>query len=280
MEAILSTQPESNWELFKRATRLYQLTLSKTFLFSFILAMVVFIPRIISTYLGRNIFATLNPYSLSYLWVVILNLAVLGLFIAIIWHMHCVIRHKHEAIKDDVLMGVKKLLTVFLAGIVENTIVFIFAICVIMMQLHLHQYSWLNSNSLFALIFTIALFLAQFILLAYIATLFYFLTPIITTENAGLFSAIKRSASLVWNHWWRTLSLQLAPWLCYLLVLMLLKFVVDLDIHIYFIRHQNTYDYTSLIINLLLFAFFIPLVAATLLVQLKDLELRKKLATK
>ncbi len=280
MEAILSTQPESNWELFKRATRLYKLTLTKTFLFSFILALVVFIPRMISTYLGRNIFATLTPFSASYFWIVVLNLVILGLFIAIIWHMHCVIRHKHEPIREDMLVGVKKVLTVFLAGIIENTIIFAVALCIIYMQTHLQQYNWLNSGNLFALVFTICLFLAQFLLIAYVATLFYFLAPIITTENAGLFSAIKRSASLVWNHWWRTISLQLAPWLCYLLVLLLLKFVVDLDIHIYFLTPHNSYDYSSLIINLFLFAFFIPLVAATLLVQLKDLELRKKLALK
>jgi hypothetical protein len=81
---------------------------------------------------------------------------------------------------------------------------------------------------------------------------------------------------LVWNHWWRVFSTQLTPWLFYLALLIAVKYVLHIDFHIYFTQKiDNTLWVT--IAHIAVFSLFIPWVAALLLVQLKDLELRKSL---
>ena len=81
---------------------------------------------------------------------------------------------------------------------------------------------------------------------------------------------------LVWNHWWRVFSVQATPWLCYLFLLFSLKYVLGINIHIYLLG-QTSHSVLISLLHLLIFAIFIPWVAAILVVQLKDLELRKSL---
>jgi hypothetical protein len=117
-------------------------------------------------------------------------------------------------------------------------------------------------------------FVAQFCAIFYIYYLFYFYLPLILTENEGAFSSLKKSAVLVWRNWWRTCVVQILPWACYLIFLVIVREAFKLNLHIYFIdNYSPTIGITCL--QILLFALFIPWPAATLLVQLRDLELRK-----
>jgi hypothetical protein len=120
------------------------------------------------------------------------------------------------------------------------------------------------------------LFILPTILIVYIIFAFYFYLALILTENQRIISSLKRSAYLVWGNWWRVANLQLTPWLINLLCLLLIKKYLPVNIHLYFVSGAEPSTFLSTLLNIIIFAIFIPWFGATLLVQLRDLELRKK----
>ena len=102
--------------------------------------------------------------------------------------------------------------------------------------------------------------------------------PLIAIENKGIVAALERSMRLAWNHWLRIFLMQMTPWFCYLIFLSILKFIFRINVHIYFTNTLVHPLWTS-VLQMIIFALFIPWVAAILLVQLKDLELRKHIVT-
>jgi hypothetical protein len=277
MDSILPSKPETYRKLLKRSIVLYRLSFKKIALFAFLLSLCVFIPRLISDTVGQDIFAGLTPLSPQQIWLFAINFAGLLFFIAIIWHMHCVIIDKHEPLSEDFRVALNKVINALLASIIQSAIIFAVAALVYGVQLLLLQYHhWLASSSLGMVIITLAL-LGNFFLLLYVSTLFIFLVPLIAIENKGIIASLERTVFLVWNHWFRAFSLQVTPWICLILALMFMKHLLGLNIHIYFAERISHPLWTTLL-QLILFALFVPWVAATLLVQLKDLELRKHIS--
>lgn len=167
--------------------------------------------------------------------------------------------------------------TTFIAAIVESAIVFAVTVLMFYIQLLLYQHQLLFYQNLLGLLLTIAIFIIQFLVILYLSVMFIFFIPLIATENKGIFSSLQKSISLAWNHWWRVFSVQITPWLCYVILLIIIKYALNIDIHIYFIETTAPSLKTSLL-HIVIFALYIPWVAALLLVQLKDLELRKRIS--
>lgn len=278
MESILPSEPKPYKDIIWRSLVLYRVSFTKIFLFSLLLAIIVFIPRIMSDIIGQDIFTSLNPLNPYRLWLIVVNLVSLIFFIAILWHMHCVVRNKHEPFIEDFAIGAKKSLYVFIAGIIQSAIIFAFGVIIYGFLFLLHHFQLLFIHTLLGVILTTLIFFGQFILLMYVATLFIFLIPLIAIENKGIINALEKSVSLVWNHWWRVFSTQLTPWVFYVGLLIILKYVLKIDIHIYFTQKEQLNLWVTLL-NIGLFTLYAPWVAALLLTQLKDLEIRKKLAS-
>lgn len=279
MESFLPSQPLSYQQLLWKSLILYRTGFNKIILLSALLSVIIFIPRLMADVIGQDVFVNLQPLSPERLWLMAIDIAALIFFIAILWHMFCVMRNKHEPFIEDFSIGLKKVWYVFIAGIIQSAILFAFGLIVYALLMLLHSMHLLFINSLWGIILTTFVFMGQFILLLYVSTLFVFLIPLIAIENKGILSALEKSIALAWNHWWRVFSLQITPWIGYIVLLIVLKYIINIDIHIYF-THKSHYAIWTSIFNMALFTLFIPWIAALLLIQLKDLEIRKQLAAK
>jgi len=276
MDATLPAQPAGYRQLMKQSFVLYRAGFLKSIGLGFLLSVAVFIPRLHAYFIGANIFSSLTPFSLQALWLIVVNLISILFFIGLIWHMHCVNRHIHEPFIEDLVVGMKKLFYVLVATLIQSIIIYAIALTLFGVIILLHNHQLLFPTFSFGAFIPVLIFGLQFILIIYLWTLFLFLIPLIAIENKGILTSLERSAALVWNHWWRIFSVQFTPWVCYIVLLVLIKFFFHIDIHIYFTPH----DYASIwptVLNIVLFGFFTPWLAALLVVQLKDLELRKRL---
>lgn len=278
MDTLLPSHPSSYRHLIKRSLRLYRISFKSIILLSFLLSLTAFIPRLFSYVIGQDIFLNLSPFSPYRLWLIAIEIICLIFFIGIIWRMHCFIINKHEPLAEDLIIGLKKVWYVLIAAILQSGIVFAVTVILFGLQIVMQTNGLLFHPDWFSILLTLSVFIGQLILILYFSTLFIFLVPLITIENKGILSALKRSAFLVWNHWWRVFSVQITPWLTLFFLLALIRFVLRIDIHIYFVG-QGAYSLWISLFQLIIFAFYVPWVAALLLVQLKDLELRKHLVT-
>lgn len=275
---LLPTTPESYSQLLKRSIVLYRASFYRVFLVSLLLGVVVFIPRFMSLAIGEDLYADQATFSFSRLWLLLVNLASLTVFIALIFRIYCVVRNVHEPFVQDLSTGLRRLLNVFFATIIESIFILAAIFTVILLQFVMIRYMTLDPNNSFQAFLMGLLLLGQALLIIYVTTLFIFIIPIIAVENKHILYAISRSVSLVWNHWWRVFSLQMTPWLFFSAILFLLKFLhVDLNIY-FFYDEANTLSGT--LVNLLFFALLAPWAANLLLIQLKDLENRKALSKK
>lgn len=266
--------PETYWQLLTRSFTLYRRTLPHVFVLSLLLSLTVFIPRLISLMLGHDPFVTVSILSLPRLWLTLLDILSLFIFAAILWRINSFIREGHEPILDDLKVGLHKIPYIFTAALFQVVLATLLAYClffILLQDVTLTQQEILSYDPTLITI----VFLVQFAMAVYLAVLFYFYLAIIVLENKGIIASLEKSAILVWKNGWRTFSLQITPWLFYLLILVILKFIFHAPIHIYYTEGEYSLFGTGM--NLLLFAFFQPWVASVLLVQLRDLELRKKL---
>lgn len=274
MKGILPSHPENYRQLIRRSLKLYNASFNHVFFLALFLGICIFIPRLISDIVGKDIFIDLPLFSPFKLFLFLIGLLSLIFFIAIVWRMHCVNRGYHEPLAEDFTVGLKKVLYVFVASLLQCLILVAVSIGILAFEAMLQQYHLLFPQNLLGFILIFGIFFGQFFLILYISTLFVFLIPLIAIENQSILASLERSIYLVWDHWWRVFSVQMTPWLCYLIFFIILRFILNIDIHIYFVGISSHLLWTTLL-QFLIFILFIPWVAALLLVQLKDLELRK-----
>lgn len=278
MKSMLPTKPSNNAVLLQLSVKLYKVAFKHFIILSALLSFLAFIPRIISLYIGQDIFHALSPLSPHRLWFVAINLLCLILFIAIIWSLYCTSRGRHEPFIEDLSKGFKKVISILVATVIEVAILFAVSMVVYGVFAFVHAYHEFLGQNIWGLLLIAVVVLALLTLLIYASLLFLFFIPIIAIENKGVIVALERSILLAWNHPWRVFSLQIAPWICYLIVLLIVRFLFNIEIHIYFFP-TPTFNILTTVFHLVLFALFIPWVAALMLVQLKDLELRRHLVT-
>ncbi|OGT41410.1 MAG: hypothetical protein A3F42_01965 [Gammaproteobacteria bacterium RIFCSPHIGHO2_12_FULL_37_34] len=276
MDTLLPSQPETYRQLIKRSLVLYRISFFKVILFALCAAIITFIPRYIDVMIGQETFIPGPFFNLYHLLLLTINIIVLPFFIAIIWHMYCETCQVHERAREDMMVGIKKLILVFSAILIQSFFIFLLAFGFARLQ-HLYFQNYLQQTPYESGAFLLSIFfIVQLFVFLYAQTLFVFLLPLIVIEQNGILKAIKNSVSLVWNHWWRTFSVQATPWLVYLFVLMMMKSLFHVNIHILLIQDNRPHDLSAILLNTVVFAFWIPWIAAIMLVQLKDLELRKR----
>ncbi|TAK72927.1 MAG: hypothetical protein EPO11_09420 [Gammaproteobacteria bacterium] len=270
MDTFLASQPETYKQLLKRSIALYRASFFKTAFLALLIAILAFLPRLIAESMDTHLYLTPFPWALQNIGLFLINLIILLIFIAILWHVYCVMRGVHEPLVEDFTMGVKKLFYALAATIIQNLIIFTLTMMIFGLLLLLSQQRVLFYPSIMDILFTWFIFCAASLFMFYVITLFIFLIPCIAIENKGIGAALERTIALVWNHWWRVFSLQITPWVCYFIIMGIITMILGPYVTPLWIS----------ILNLVIFAFFIAWFAALLLVQLKDLELRKALALK
>lgn len=278
MYTILPSRPQPNRNLLQLSMHFYKLSFRKVFGLALLLSFIVFIPRLIEKIAGINLFQV-NEVSLLRILMLIIDLASVLVFISILWRVYHLIHKRKESVRADIKIGFKKLISAFIAALLQ-AVALVFVVCFLFtIEYYLVKYNMLFHDSVLGILFTIFIFVGQIFLVLYTYTLFIFLVPIVALENKGVLFSVKRSITLVWNHWWRTFSLQIIPWLCFVLALVAFRFVFGIDVNIYLLENSNQSVWGTLL-QLLIFALFIPWFATTILVQLRDLELRKKITQK
>lgn len=278
MDTLISTQPESYRHLIKRSFGLYKSSFKRVIIQSFLLALITFIPRILSDYIGQDIFAGLAATSPHRLWLFVIELASFAFLISIIWRMHCVLHQIREPLIEDIKVAVRKIIAVFIASLIEgvmiaSTVMFIYW----MLMLQNEYQTWLLGSS-YGMITLFLCTIIEFGIILYVASLFVFLLPLIAVEDKGILNAIKTSIYLGWNHSYRIITTQITPWLSYLVTLMVFKYLFKVDFHIYLIQHTSQSGLITFL-HICLFTLYIPWFASLLIVQLKDLELRKHISS-
>lgn len=276
---IVASRPSTYRQLIEQSLKLYNNSFPKIILLAFLIGVTTFLPNIIYYFTGLDLNTVQKPTIFDHLLMFLITAIDVGLFVAILWHMHCELRRRREPLEEDFQMGMKKALLVMIATVVQVVFIFGFALLTMVIPLILYKLNLLAFDNSLLGILTFLIFFTQICLLFYVTTWFVFLTPIIATENKSIIKSLGHSISLGWNHWWEIFSLQITPWLIYLLLLMFLRFIVGLNLHIYLLEYKP-YSFLGTILHVIIFMFFVPWVAALLLVQLHDLELRKKIAIK
>lgn len=276
MVTALSKHPETYSELLARSLRLYRQVLPRTFLFALLVAIILFIPRLICVAVGKNVFLIPGQFNSQLLLYLTIYVSTLWFLAAILWCINCIQTHKHKNFVDDVRMAGKRILYVIGAGILLSLVGVVTGFCAYILHclfwfLNLYSYNNYLTDTLVFLVL-----LAQVGVSVYISTLFYFYFPLIVIEKEGIILALNQSALLVWGRIWKTICLQVTPWFCYLITLIVIKMVFKVNIVIYFMPVDPVSNFYPTVLHILIFAFFIPWGCALMLTQLGDLELRKE----
>ncbi|MBV8801536.1 MAG: hypothetical protein JO131_00970, partial [Gammaproteobacteria bacterium] len=264
--------------LVKRSLHLYFKGLPRVFFFSLILSIIIFSPRLSALMTGQKI----DIYFLqgnARLWLIpILELCVLFIFTAMLWRMRCVLYQENESILSDMRIALRKLPNIVVVAIIQGIIISFLITSSLIFGFYTQTMS-VSSDAIHLQgpPFFTAIFLAFNAWLAvYIYNLLIFYLPLILTENKGILTSIEKSILLVWRNWWRTFIFLLIPWFSYIVILLFIRNIFHLALNIYFVTPLFEPSWFATILHIFLFAIFIPWVAAALLIQLRDLELRKK----
>ncbi len=268
----LATTPQSNTRLLIRGLKLYIASFKHVIGLALLVALLMFIPQFIA--IGQKVSLLkvaqmLQWYNLLFFFV---DIAAVFVFIALLWRMRCIITNQHESIMDDFKVASTKILLIIGVGIIYTIIVGLVMFFLIMLPAQ----NFLNNPTVWAINVALAFSFAYFCVIVYILYAFVFTLPLILTEDKGIFAALKKSFYLVWGNWWRVALLLIIPTLVYFIILSIIRNIFGVNLTI---QYAEVYDYAALLvlaINILLVALVVPFEGALLLLQLRDLELRKQ----
>jgi hypothetical protein len=270
-----STQVESVGQTLTRSWDLYRSTFLKAFLMALVLAVIEFLPRIITIIVGHETFAITAHYNYYRLLIVFDDIICIIIFAAILWRMQNTALGRHESLKTDYRTGLKKLPAIIGASFIQLFLYALVSLSGIAIVLFLNRYGVspdLGARHALALFLHGIPIMLQFFVNLFLFVLFYFYMALIITEANGPINSLEHSARLVWGRWWYTLWVIVTPWLIYTIVMLCFK-ALGVNLHI-FIIEVPVYSMTVFptLIHIILFAVFIPWFAATMLVQLRNLE--------
>lgn len=278
MKIPLSSHPETNLQLLRRSLALYQKVFFRVFLYSLFLAIVAFIPRLVTIITSKPTIFDISHFEIKNLWIILIEFIALVFFTAELWRIRCVVVDEKESMRDDIKIALKKIPYILACSFIQVCLLMAINFMVSLgMEYIIHDQNSLILIDLTRQILLAILIFIQVVAIFYILFAFYFYVPIIVVENKGVFAALQKSVALVWTNWWRTFLIQITPWAVFVLTLRLLQIFTPLRIRIYFLSTVQTPDFLATIITILIFACFITWAASLLILQLRDLELRKAL---
>ncbi len=270
-----STQVESVGQTLTRSWDLYRATFLKAFLMALVLSVIEFLPRLITIYVGHETFAINTHFNYYRLLIVIDDIIEIIIFAAILWRMQNTALGRHESLETDYRTGLKKLPAIIGASCIQLFLYALVSLSGIATVLFLDKYDIspdLGARHALAMFLHGIPIMLQFFVNLYLFVLFYFYMALIITEANGPINSLEHSARLVWSRWWYTFWVIVTPWLVYTIVMLSFK-ALGVNLHI-FIIEVPVYSMTLLptLVHIVLFAIFIPWFAATMLVQLRNLE--------
>lgn len=280
MSLAPSKYPETYSQLLVRSFRLYCQVLKPTFFFALLVSIVLFIPRLLADAAGQTDFLyTMNMGSQLVLCGA-MYISVLWFLAATLWCINCIERKKHKNFIDDLEMAGKRIIYVLGAAILLLCISMLAGCIVYLLNLILWELNLYSYNKYVSSILLFMVLVTQLGISIGLSILFYFYFPLIVIEGDGIILGLKTSAQLVWSRMWRTLWLQLTPWLIYIATLVAIKMLFNIQLNIFFMPIDTASNFYSSALNILILALFIPWGSSMTLVQLRDLELRKKAISK
>jgi len=122
MAYVHATQPRGIKQLVFSSLTLYRKAFFHVILLAMIVAITANVPRVLIYAFGHSFFAGTTPFSPGRLWFIVLDLIGLTFFSAIIWRLHCYIKVSHEAYKDDIIKGLRKIPRIFVAVVLQMII--------------------------------------------------------------------------------------------------------------------------------------------------------------
>jgi hypothetical protein len=273
MQYAPSTQPENLIQTLSRSWSLYRATFLKAFLLALIIALIEFTPRIMMFVMSDSTIAV--PYVWLRIFLLLCEFVDIVLFAAILWHIQSVALNRHESLRTDFRLGLKKLPTIIIAAFIQLTLYGIICVSAMVIYYFLMTHPLTEHPEHPVSIFLVGIpVIVQFLFTFYLFFLLYFYLPLILTENNGPINSLFHSARLVWNNWWKTFWVVVTPWFVYVAVLVGLK-MLGAKFSIYTSQGFSSTPLATAI-HILVFALFIPWFAATMLVQLRNLEMLKE----
>lgn len=272
MLITLATTPQSNTCLLKRGLKLYFASFKHVIGLALLFSVIAFIPQFVAIFQGLSLLELARVFSFYNLFFVVVDVAAVFVFIAILWRIRCVITNQHESILDDFKIASKKILLIIGVGLIYMLILSLFVFLLITVP----ALGFLNKPDEFSFNMALILLSLYFCATIYLCYVFIFSLPLILTEDKGVIVAVKKSYLLVWGNWWRVALLLITPTIVYFIMLFIIQSIFGLNLTI---RYGEAYHYKDLLIlimNVILIALFVPFQGALLLLQLRDLELRKQ----
>lgn len=271
MLMTLATSPQSNSRLLLRGLKLYAASIKQVIGLALLFSFIVYIPQVIAIYSGLNVFGLARSLAFYNLFFFIVNFCALFVFTAMLWRMNCVMLNQHESILDDFIVASKKILLIAGASIISMLLISFLVYIFVMLPAQ----NIVQAPSTVAINLGLIFLVLGFFISIYIIYLLIFYLPLILTENKGIMAALKKSFRLVRGHWWKVFLLLVTPYVVYWIFLWILQGVLHIDMSMN-VAWNNAHKALWVMFNVLFFALFVPFEGALLLLQLRDLEIRKQ----
>src|ERR1700721_973259 len=96
MPNMLAVKPQTYLQILKQSIQIYRYSFSQVFLVSFIISLIVFIPRFILIFIDPNYFNNISIFSLFF-------------FIVLLWRMYSKVVGTNDKIREDLQIACKKI---------------------------------------------------------------------------------------------------------------------------------------------------------------------------
>ena len=275
MPNMLAVKPQTYSQIVKQSLTVYRLSFAHVYWVSLILSFVVFIPRFIVTFIDPNYFNNLTTFRPQQMWFFLIEVLGVFLFVVLLWRMYSVLVGRNDKLREDLKIAFTKIWLI-IGAVLLQLIIFLITAAIIycFYRLIFKDLSLLRSSyhAAIALVGVTIYLLIE----CYLIFLFIFYLLLIVIEDKGILSALKKSAKLVWGLWWRNFWILMTPLIFYMILLMIVRYLLFVDLPIYLIDSTPSSKLIS-IFYMFLFSLFIPWNAAIFIIQMRDLERRKKL---
>lgn len=279
----LPTQPEKIHIVFANGIKTWWSDIIPTFPLSLAFGILVALE---SYFLARP-----APYSLTSQapWQMLLLYIVLGLglFVLYIAFYHYIQHRLNLQVESDInalKAGVKKLFYVLMALFIyfcTMTIIMLFISTPFFLIIH-HLTMTADPHQFILSMYVRIPFLVLIDMLiiaipyVYFAIMLLFYIPLIIVDHLDPVAAFKRSCSLVWGNWWRTLVVSGTIFFILPFLLIMLDWVVSYQFATAYLTLKQTWLLHSILQGIIA-VFYMPFCVTIMLVQLHDLKIRKSL---
>ena len=239
------SQPQSIDKVLQSSLKLYAFTFRQVIAFALVAAVITALPEFVIPELNARDPKIVIQAIETYVWLFrVVMVPSLVFYNAIYYRMDNAVRDPSKDYAHALAVGVKKTLPVVAALILCGLVV--------------------GLGLMLALVPGI-----------FLGVSLVFCQPIIVLGQEGIGGALKSSFRLVWGNWWRTFAVFLVFSMAVMAVFMIMGFLFGFAV----VPHENPEAASSLLLSLVgivTSAVMTPLFSALVLVQLNDLNLRRR----